>query len=208
MSGLKIAIVHDWMTGMREREGVLLSLAAIFHDADLFTLMYHPASMDASFRDRRVVSSTLQGMHWGRTGYKRFLPFYWELMGGFDLSSYDLVVSSSTAIAKWVRVPKKAMHVCYCHTPMKWIWDKDDQGLGFPGAGLFRPYLRKCDLKSNEGVAHFVAPSEEVRTRIKTLYGRESEVFAPPADVGAAKFEFRMQVHFRKLFGIKSIGEN
>jgi len=205
---MKIAIVHDWMTGMGEREQVLLSFSELFKDADLFTLMYHPASMDPSFRDRRVTSSTLQGLHWGRTGYKRFLPFYWELMGGFDLSSYDLILSSSFGVAKWVRNPKGALHVCYCHTPMKWLWDQDDQGLGFPGAKFFRPYLRRCDLKSNDWVTHFVAPSKGIQGRIKALYGRDSEVFALPGEAGKAKFEFMMQVYFRKLHGFKTLSGN
>jgi glycosyltransferase involved in cell wall biosynthesis len=116
------------------------------------------------------------------------------LTGGFDLSGYDLIVSSSSACAKWVRNPKKAMHVCYCHTPMRYIWDLFDDYFGPSAFGpvrwfakLFRPYLQWCDLKSNKGVTHFLANSTEVQNRIKRIYNRESEVIHPPVDVNKFK---------------------
>lgn len=205
---MKIAIVHDWMTGMGEEEQVLLAFAELFPHADLFTLMYHPEPMDPVFRERRVISSLLQRFHLGRLRYKSFAPFFWGLTGGFKVADYDLIVSSSRACAKWVRNPKKALHVCYCHTPMKALWGPEEGSPGFPVADFFRPYLQRCDLKSNEGVTHFLAPNKEVQGRIRTLYGRDSEVFSPPQEIGMAKFLFKMQVYFRRLHGFKTINEN
>jgi glycosyltransferase involved in cell wall biosynthesis len=187
---LKIAIVHDWMTGMRGGEKVLLALLELFPQADLFTLVYRPEKMDPVFRKHRVTPSFLQRLPFGKSRYPYYLPLYWELMGGFDLSSYDLIISSSSACAKWARNPKKIPHVCYCHTPMRYIWDLFDDYFGKEAkapvrwaARAFRTYLQRCDLKSNEGVTHFLANSNEVKGRIKRIYGRDSEVLHPPVDV-------------------------
>ena len=175
---------------MRGGEKVLLSLMELFPDADIFTLVYRPEKFGNLFENRRVTTSRLQRLPFGKTRYPYYLPLYWELMGGFDLSPYDLIVSSSSACAKWIRNPKKALHVCYCHTPMRYIWDlfEDYFGPSAPAplrwsAKAFRPYLQGCDLKSNEGVTHFVANSTEVKERIARLYGREAEVFHPPVEV-------------------------
>ena len=179
---------------MRGGEKVLQSLMELFPDADIFTLVYRPEKFGPMFEGRRVTTSFLQRLPFGKTRYQYYLPLYWELMGGFDLSGYDLIVSSSSACAKWIRNPKKALHVCYCHTPMRYIWDLFDDYFGpstsplvrWP-AKLFRPYLQRCDLKSNEGVTHFVANSTEVQERIKRLYGRDAEVFHPPVEVDRFK---------------------
>ncbi|HUO58248.1 MAG TPA: glycosyltransferase [bacterium] len=187
---MRVAIVHDWLTGMRGGEKVLMALMELFQGAELFTLVYQPEKMDPVFHNQRITTSLLQRLPFGKTRYQYYLPLYWELMGGFDLSDYDMIISSSSACAKWVRNPRKAMHVCYCHTPMRYIWDLFDDYFG-PSASplvrwpakLFRPYLQRCDLRSNEGVTHFVANSTEVQERIKRIYGRESEVFHPPVDV-------------------------
>jgi len=191
---VRIALVHDWLTGMRGGEKVLLSLMELFPGADIFTLVYRPGKVDPAFHKRKVTTSRLQSIPLGVVRYQYFLPLYWELMGGFDLSEYDLIVSSSSACAKWVRNPKKTMHVCYCHTPMRYIWDLFDDYFGPSApaplrwtAKLFRPYLQRCDLKSNEGVTHFLANSTEVKERIKRIYGREAEVFHPPVDVDRFK---------------------
>lgn len=179
---------------MRGGEKVLLALLELFPQADLFTLVYRPDQMDPVFQKRRVTTSFLQRLPFGKTRYQYYLPLFWELMGGFDLSSYDLIVSSSSACAKWVRNPKKTLHVCYCHTPMRYIWDlfEDYFGKGAPtpvrwAARAFRPYLQRCDLRSNEGVTHFLANSNEVKERIERIYGRKSEVLHPPVEVNRFK---------------------
>ena len=187
---MRVAIVHDWMTGMRGGEKVLLSLLELFPDADIFTLVYSPDRMDPVFKNSKITTSPLQHLPCGKTKYQYYLPLYWGLISGFDLSGYDLIISSSSACAKWVRNPKNVIHVCYCHTPMRYIWDLFDDYFG-PStfwpirwfARLFRPYLQWCDLKSNQGVTRFLANSTEVQSRIKRIYGRESDVVHPPVDV-------------------------
>src|SRR6185503_11190671 len=165
------------MTGMRGGEKVLLGLLELFPGADIFTLVYRPDQMDPIFQKQTIKTSALQRLPFGKTRYQYYLPLFWELMGGFDLSSYDLIISSSSACAKWVRNPKKVMHVCYCHTPMRYIWDLFEDYFGPSSspfvrlfAKLFRPYLQYCDLRSNKGVTHFLANSTEVQERIKRIY--------------------------------------
>jgi glycosyltransferase involved in cell wall biosynthesis len=189
---LKIALVHDWLTGMRGGEKVLTALLELFPQADLFTLVYRPEKMPEVIRSRKVTVSALQKFPAGTSRYQYYLPFYWSLTGGFDLSGYDLIVSSSSACAKWVRNPRGVPHVCYCHTPMRYIWDMFDDYFGASAswplrraARLFRPYLQQCDLKSNEGVSHFIANSTEIQERIRRIYGRDSEVIHPPVEVEA-----------------------
>ncbi len=187
---MRIALVHDWLTGMRGGEKVLLGLMELFPGADIFTLVYRPEKFGDIFKERKVTTSVLQRLPLGKTRYPYYLPLYWEFMGGFDLSGYDLIVSSSSACAKWVRNPSQALHVCYCHTPMRYIWDLFGDYFG-PSASpplrwaarFFRSYLQDCDLKSNEGVTHFLANSTEVQGRIQRLYGRESQVIHPPVDI-------------------------
>lgn len=189
---MKIALVHDWLTGMRGGEKVLTALLELFPGADLFTLVYRPEKMPEVIRSRRVTVSALQKFPAGVSHYQYYLPLYGPLTGGFDLSGYDLIVSSSSACAKWVGNPRKAPHVCYCHTPMRYVWDLFDDYFGprtaWPvraAARFFRPYLQRQDLRSNEGVTHFIANSTEVQERIQRIYGRPSKVIHPPVDVEA-----------------------
>ncbi|HEY5039916.1 MAG TPA: glycosyltransferase [bacterium] len=182
-------MVHDWLTGTTGREKVLESLSQLFPGADLFTLVYQPEKVSSVFQKHRVTTSPLQRLPFGKTRYPHFLPLYWNLMGSFDLSGYDLIVSSSSACAKWVRNPKKVPHVCYCHTPLREIWDEagsleTQESFGAPlSARFFRSYLQRCDLKSNEGVTRFLTNSNGVKERIARLYGREAEVIPPPLDL-------------------------
>jgi glycosyltransferase involved in cell wall biosynthesis len=185
------------MTGMRGGEKVLMALLELFPDADLFTLVYDPEKMDPAIQNRKITTSYLQRLPYAKTRYQYYLPLFWEFTKGFDLSGYDLIVSSSSACAKWVRNPDNKLHVCYCHTPMRYIWDQfnDYFGSGFnplvrAAARICRPYLQWCDLKSNEGVTHFIANSTEVQGRIKRIYGRESEVIHPPVDVDRFKMNW------------------
>lgn len=188
---------------MRGGEKVLLGLLELFPGADIFTLVYRPDQMDPVFQKRTVKTSALQRLPFGKTRYQYYLPLFWELMGGFDLSSYDLIISSSSACAKWVRNPNNVTHVCYCHSPMRYIWDLFGDYFGpsssplvrWP-AKLFRPYLQYCDLKSNKGVTHFLANSTEVQERIERIYGRESEVIHPPVDVDRFKVKTGKGDHY------------
>jgi glycosyltransferase involved in cell wall biosynthesis len=207
---VRIALVHDWLTERGDREKVLLSLVELFKGADIFTMIYNPDQVDPIFRTKHVKVSALQSIPFGKKSYFNFLPLYWELTGRLDLSEYDLVISSSVVCAKWVRTSKTAMHVCYCHTPFRAIWGLSDSTYDFslfsPSnrlGGLFSNYLKWCDLKSNQGVTHFMASSTEVQTLIKELYGRESELFFPPVENERFEQEKQKGEHFILVSGQK-----
>lgn len=187
---MRVALVHDWLTGMRGGERVLEALLELFPEADVFTLVARPERLSPALRSRRIFTSTLQRIPFGRSRYRWFLPLFRFFMGRLDLSAYDAVVSSSSACAKWVHPRPGATHVCYCHTPMRYVWDLFDDYFGprspLPvrlAGRIFRDSLRRADLESNASVTYFLANSREVAERIRRLYGREARVLYPPVDV-------------------------
>lgn len=187
---VRIALVHDFLIEMGDREKVLMCLADLFKGADIFTLVYEPEKVDPFFQSKHIVVSALQSIPFGKKKFVNYLPFYWNLIGGLNLTEYDLIISSSVVCAKWVRTSKTAMHVCYCHTPARAIWGLSDNLFDrswfspsrWPGK-LFSNYLKWCDLSSNHGVTYFMASTTDVQNQIKELYHRESELFFPPVEV-------------------------
>lgn len=206
---MNIALVHDWLVEAGENEQLFFALMELFPGAEIFTLVYRPEEFGDRFQGRRVTTSFLQRLPLGKSRYQAYLPLYWGFMGGLDLSEQDLIVSTNSFCAKWIRNPKKVPHVCFCQSLLGGMWEEGETTgtIHFPSweTGFFHDYLRRCDLKSNGGVTHFIAGSEEMKGRIKAVYGREADVIPPPLD---AKFQFRAQVYFRKLFGIPTIPGN
>lgn len=188
-SEARVALVHDWLVSMRGGEKVVEAFLEIFPQADVFTLVARPERLSPMLRNRRLRTTLLQRLPFGRTHYRWFLPAFGFFMGRFDLSGYDIVISTHTACAKWVRTPPGVPHVCYCNTPMRYVWDLFDDYFGraaWPvrlAAGAFRRRLQRRDLESNRGVTHFFANSTEVRDRIRRLYDRDSVILHPPVDV-------------------------
>lgn len=186
---MRVALVHDWLTGMRGGEKVLESFCRLFPEADIFTLFFQPEAVSEIISRRTITASWLDGLPASRRQYRWFLPLFPKAIESFDLRGYDLVISISHAVAKGVR-PAGARHVCYCETPMRYVWDftGDYFGFGFGRRGkrwllgLLRNRLRAWDLRSNHGVDDFLANSEHVRQRIARCYGREAEVIYPPVD--------------------------
>lgn len=204
---MRTALVTDWLVTRRGGEKVFEALLELFPRADVFTLVQKPGLLGDRLEGRKVTSTALQRVPGGVSHHRWFLPFYDHFMAGLDLSAYDLIVSGSSACAKWVRNPRHVPHVCYCHTPMRYVWDLFDDYFG-PGraswpvrcvARAFRGRLQRQDLMSNEGVTHFLANSTFVRERIQRLYGRESEVLHPPIDVGRFRPSARKGEHFLVL---------
>jgi hypothetical protein len=197
---VKIALVHDWMTGMGEKERVLLSFLELFPRADLFTLVYRPEKMDPLLRERRITTSFIQRLPFGQSHPSWYLPLYWGAMRSLDLTPYDLVVSLHSSCAKWISPFVGATHVCYFQSPMEGLWDQGENGSDQPPGkgGLFRGYLQGCDLKSSRGVTHFLTVTDEGKEFIRRVYGREAEVIPPTVD---ARFLFKMQVYFRGIYG-------
>jgi glycosyltransferase involved in cell wall biosynthesis len=182
--------VHDWLTGMRGGERCLEVFCELFPEADLFTLLHVPGSVSETIERRRVTTSFIQRLPGAAESYRNYLPLFPAAVGRFDLRGYDLVLSSSHAVAKGVRVPPGALHVCYCFTPMRYVWDLYGEYFG-PRAGpltraLMPPlaaWLRRWDRRTAGGVHHFIAISRFVADRILRAYGRPADVIYPPVDV-------------------------
>jgi glycosyltransferase involved in cell wall biosynthesis len=175
---------------MRGGEKVLLSLARLFPEAPVFTLLHVPGSVDPELEAREIRTSFVQHLPAVARRYRHYLPLFPTAAERFDLRGFDLVLSSSHCVAKGVRPAPNAVHLCYCHTPMRYVWDRYDDYFG-PGrvgplARLLIPAiaarLRTWDVASARRVHHFAANSAYVAGRIRRYYGRDAEVIAPPVD--------------------------
>jgi glycosyltransferase involved in cell wall biosynthesis len=185
---MRCAIVHYWLLNMRGGEKVVEALCRLLPDADIFTLFYEPARVSETIRRHRVQASFLQSF---RKGYRSLLPLMPLALESFDLREYDLVISSESGPAKGVITSSNARHVCYCHTPMRYLWDmypayrNEWTQAGWKRALMtpFANYLRLWDYASAARVDEFVANSENVRRRIWKTYRRESRAIRPPVAV-------------------------
>ncbi|HZT31377.1 MAG TPA: glycosyltransferase [Bryobacteraceae bacterium] len=185
---MRAAIVHYWLLNQRGGEAVLEALCRLLPDADLFTLFYDPERVSPAIRARRVTASFLNPL---RRHYRALLPLMPLALEHFDLRGYDLVVSSESGPAKGVIVPSGARHICYCHTPMRYLWDLYPAYLHEWTASRWKRaamaplanYLRLWDFATAARVDEFVANSDNVRQRIWRCYRREAEVIHPPVAV-------------------------
>ena len=186
---MKTALLHYWLTNVRGGEKVLAAIGEMLPAADIFTHAYVRENMDRMFEGRRVTESFIARLPFGRKHPQVYLPLMPVASRSLKLDGYDLIVSSESGPIKGICKPKGARHVCYCHTPMRYLWDMHDEYYRSAGVGgklamkLFTSYLRKEDLKSAESVDEFVANSAFVAERIKRIYGRDSVVVHPPVDV-------------------------
>ena len=185
---MKVALVHDWLTGMRGGEKCLEVFCELFPDADLYTLFHIPGSVSPRIESMRIHTSFLQDLPGIKKYYRYYLPLMPWAIGSFRLEDYDLVLSSSHCVAKGVH-STGGTHICYCFTPMRYIWDQFD--VYFSGKGwriqtifmhLLRPFLKTWDVRSNRGIDQFVAISRYIQKKIKNFYGRESTVILPPVN--------------------------
>ncbi len=186
----RVALVHDWLTGMRGGEKCLESLCRLFPDAPIFTLLGFRDAVSPLLADRPWTVSFLQRIPGIRTHYRTFLPLFPSAIESLDLRGYDLVVSTSHAVAKGVRHPSSALHLSYIHTPMRYIWDLFDTY--FPRERMHpvkyelirrvAQRLRRWDRATSGRVDVFVANSAFVADRIARHYGREAHVIHPPVD--------------------------
>ena len=185
---MRVAIVHFWLLGMRGGESVLESLCRMLPEADIFTLFYDPSRVSETIRSHRVTASYLNPL---RRSHRVLLPFMPSALESFDLRGYDLVISSESGPAKGVLTPAATRHICYCHTPMRYLWELYPAYLNeWTHSGIQRllmrlvaPNLRLWDFASAARVDRFVANSENVRRRIWKTYRRESTVVHPPVAV-------------------------
>ena len=178
----RVAVIHDWLTGMRGGENVLEGILALVPGAELFTLFHFPGTVSAAIEAHTIHTSRLQALASRVADYRTLLPFFTRAVRQWDLSPFDLIISSSHAVAKGVD-SRGRPHLCYCHTPMRYIWDRFDDY--FPRGVkrlLARPLaarLRRWDVASSQGVSRFVANSSFVRERIRDYYHRDATVIHP-----------------------------
>lgn len=185
---MKVALVHDWLTGTRGGEKVLRQLAILFPEAPVYTLFRFPGTAPPEVEGRRVETTWLQPLVSPARDYRRLFPLYPLAAESWRLSGYDLVVSSSHCVAKAARRGPRGFHLCYCHTPVRYLHDQLDEYLRTRGpafravARLARAPLRALDVATVPRVDAFVANSENVRERIARLYGRAARVVPAPVD--------------------------
>ncbi len=185
---MKTALLHYWLINMRGGENVLEEFCRLFPDADLYTHACDPNRISRDLAARRIHETFIGKLPGARRSCQKYLPLMPMALKRLDLAEYDLLISSESGPVKGVRKGPDALHICYCHTPMRYLWDMYDDyyrwagPAGKLGMRLFRNYLRRCDLESAESVDHFIANSRFVAERIKRIYGRESEVIHPPVD--------------------------
>jgi glycosyltransferase involved in cell wall biosynthesis len=189
----RIAIVHYWFVNQRGGERVVEAIADMFPRADLFSLVANRAALPQSLRGRSINTSFVQKLPGSHRWHRRFLPLYPLALEQFDFGGYDLVISSESGPAKGVLTSARTCHVCYCHSPMRYLWDfyhhyRDSSGIGRWSRPIFTlasHYLRMWDAASADRVDYFAANSRNVAARIRKTYRRESTVIYPPVNVSA-----------------------
>jgi len=186
----RIALVHDYFVQMGGAERVAEAMHDSFPSAPMYTTVALPQSLPSRLRTADIRTSALQKLPGLDRRFRHYFMLYPFAVEHFDLSEYDLIFSSSSGYAKGVRRRRNAIHVCYCHTPMRWVWRYDDyvEREGF-GKGirrllpLFLWGLRKWDLRASRQPNYYITSSHLVASRIRKIYGREAHVIPPPIDV-------------------------
>jgi glycosyltransferase involved in cell wall biosynthesis len=188
--GMRVALIHDWLTGMRGGEKVLEVFCELFPDADLYTLIHAKGACSETIERMRIHTSFLQMVPFAASRYRYLLPVFPHAIESFALRDYDLVLSSSHCVAKGVIPPAGALHVAYVHTPMRYVWDQFEDYFG-PGratplvrvaAKAVAPWLRAWDVATSDRADFFVANSRNVARRVEKRYRREAQVIHPPVD--------------------------
>jgi len=192
---MKVAIVHDWLVTYAGAERVLEQVLMLYPEADLYSLVdFIPLGERAFLEGRPVRTSFVQRLPWARRKYRNYLALMPLAVEQFDLSAYDLVISSSYAVSKGVLTSPHQLHICFCHSPARYAWDLQHQylrearltrGLGSWIARYMLHRFRIWDVRTANGVDDFIANSHFIAARIWKVYRRESTVIYPPVDVHA-----------------------
>ena len=190
---MNIALVHDWLTGMRGGERCLEVFCELFPDAPIFTLLHHDSSVSSAIEKHEIRSSFIQRLPFSQSHYRYYLPLFSRAIESFHLRGFDLLLSSSHCVAKGIRVPDGTCHISYVYTPMRYVWDQYDAYFADGRAGLLtkstmkflRHRLQKWDVASSRNVHYFIVISHHVAARIRRYYGRGADVIYPPVDLNA-----------------------
>jgi glycosyltransferase involved in cell wall biosynthesis len=187
---MRVALVHDWLNGMRGGEQVLQAIAAIFPRSKIYTLFCDPEMISSDIKSHEIKTSFIQNLPRRKQHYRYFLPLFPRAIETFNFNDTDLVISSSHCVAKGAVTGDGTLHICYCHSPMRYVWDRFDDY--FPKDSLnpikyriitaVAERLRRWDKRSNGRVDLFVANSSFVQWRIENYYNRPARVIHPPVD--------------------------
>ncbi|HTN45674.1 MAG TPA: glycosyltransferase family 4 protein [Flavipsychrobacter sp.] len=190
---MKVALVQDWLTELGGAEKVFTAILELYPDADIYTLASNPEALKKmGIAAEKVTNSFIQKLPFAKTQYRNYLPFFTKAIESFDLSTYDLIISSSYSVAKGVLTHSNQVHICYCHSPVRYAWDLyhtylQDAGLkkGLKAA-VVKHYLHKLriwDIISVNRVDHFISNSHYIAKRIKKVYNRDSQTIYPPVAI-------------------------
>jgi len=164
------------------------ALCEVYPNAHLFALLHNKGSVSATIERMPMKTSFVQFLPRAATSYRHYLPLFPAAVRQFDLDGFDCVISSNHCVAKGVRVPPQSLHICYCHTPMRYIWVQREEYLERAGLvtrlgmRVMQGYLRRWDLRTAANPGHYIANSENVRRRIQTIYHRDADVIYPPVN--------------------------
>jgi glycosyltransferase involved in cell wall biosynthesis len=198
---MKVAIIHYWLVGMRGGEKVIEALCEMYPQADIFTHVYVPAMVSDRIRQHRIIPTFINSLPRASKMYKTYLPLMPVALEQLDLRDYDLIISSESGPSKGIIPSSDALHVCYCHTPMRYIWNMyhDYRNSAGWAARLLMPplthYLRMWDVTTAGRVDSFVANSATVARRIHRYYGADSIVIHPPVDTHAFSIETPSEIN-------------
>jgi glycosyltransferase involved in cell wall biosynthesis len=204
---MKVAIVHYWLVNMRGGEKMLEALLEMFPQADIYTHVYDPKSVSAMIKNRRVITSRVNRLPFAKKLYRLYMPFMPNALMDFNLQQYDLVISSEAGPAKGVIPNPNAYHVCYCHSPMRYLWDMYHEYFreANPVVRFFMkriiPSLRIWDVTSANLVDRFITNSSYTAKRIRRIYNRDAEVVFGPAPVGRYLNTERKPLDYYLFFG-------
>lgn len=189
---IRVAIVHDWLTDEGGAEKVLVCLLDIFPNADIFTLVRSAKFSNLQIDSRKIFTSFIQRLPFAQKHYRNYLPLFPLAIEQFDLTNYDLVLSSSYCVAKGVVTGPDQLHISYCHSPMRYAWDLQFQYLREAGiesnlkgkiSRILLSKMRLWDYSSSARVDYFIANSKFIKKRIYKCYKRPSDVIYPPVNV-------------------------
>lgn len=200
---MKLAIVHDYLNQYGGAERVIEVLHKIFPKAYIFTSIYIPKNLPETFKNMEIHTSFMQKLPFIDKHFKKYLFLYPIAIESFNFDKYDIVLSSSTAFAKGIKKSDKTCHICYCNTPMRFVWDYDNyvkrENVNKIFLKILQPFinkLKKWDLITLNRVDYFIANSYNIKNRIKKLYNRDSEVIYPSIDVNKFKISQKRGDYF------------
>jgi glycosyltransferase involved in cell wall biosynthesis len=196
---MRVAIIHDWLTGMRGGERCLEVFCEIFPQAHLYTLVYIPGSVSSLIEQIPIKTSFIQNLPFSKRGYRQYLPLFPVAIERFNLKGYDLILSCSHCVAKGIIPPPDGLHISYLLTPMRYAWDMYGEYFGENRNRMipfFMHYLRMWDVTSSQRVDHFICISKHVENRIRKFYRRQAEVIHPPVDTKRFGLQDRKEDYF------------